>query len=83
MSTALFFAFAGTRRRMYEGPLGPYVDELIAWLREQRYTRHSIYCKIRVIADFSRWLGRRHFGAAAADTEHVQRFLEHRKRTSS
>ena len=43
---------------------------------------HSIRCKIRVIADFSRWLGKRHLGADAADAERVQRFLEHRERTS-
>lgn len=82
MSTAPFFALASTRRRMYEGPLGPYVDELIAWLREQQYTKHSIHCKIKAIADFSRWLARHHCEAAAADGERVERFLEHRERTS-
>ena len=83
MSTAPFFVFASTRRRMHEGPLGPHVDELIAWLREQQYTKHSIHCKIQAIADFSRWLARRHYEAAAADGERVERFLEHRERTSS
>jgi site-specific recombinase XerD len=67
---------------MYEGPLGSYVDELIAWLREQQYTRHSIYCKVGVIADFSRWLSKHQFGAAAADGERVARFLGHRERTA-
>jgi len=82
MSTASFFAFASTRRRMHEGPLGPHVDELIAWLRGQQYTKHSIHCKIQAIADFSRWLARHHYEAAAADGERVERFLEHRERTS-
>ncbi len=82
MSAAVFFAFAGTRRRMYQGPLGPHVDEFITLLQEQHYTRHSIRCKIRVIADFSRWLGNSHLGVDAGDAERVHRFLEHRERTS-
>lgn len=83
MSTAVFFSFPGTRRRMYAGPLGPHVDEFIAWLQQQHYTQHSIRCKIRVVADFSRWLGRRRLGADSAVDEQVQQFLEHRERTSS
>lgn len=83
MNTAAFFTFAGTRRRMYAGPLGPHIDEFITWLQEQHYTRHSIRCKIRVIADFSRWLGKRHLGASAADAECIQRFLELRERSNS
>jgi site-specific recombinase XerD len=82
MSTVPFFAFASTRRRMYEGPLGPYVDELITWLQGQQYTRHSIYCKIQVIADFSRWLSRHRYEVAAADDAHVEQFLKHRKRAA-
>jgi site-specific recombinase XerD len=83
MSTAVFFSFPGTRRRMYAGPLGPHVNEFIAWLQEQHYTQHSIRCKIRVVADFSRWLGRHRLGADSAIDEQVQQFLEHRERTSS
>ena len=82
MSTAVFFSFPGTRRRMYAGPLGPHVDEFVAWLQQQHYKQHSIRCKIRVVADFSRWLGRHSLGAASAVDEQVQRFLDHRVRTS-
>jgi site-specific recombinase XerD len=82
MSRAIFFAFAGTRRRMYAGPLGPYIDQIIGQFQGQDYARHSIRCKIRVIADFSRWLDKRHLGAGAVDAELVQRFVAHRKRTA-
>jgi len=82
MSTTVFFAFASTRRRMYAGPLGPYVDELITQLQGQGYARHSIRCKIRVTADFSRWLDKRHLSADVVDADRVQRFLAHRKRTA-
>ena len=83
MSKTTFFSFAGTRRRMYAGPLGPYVDEFIAWLQQQQYTQHSIRCKIRVVADFSRWLSRRHLGADTLDAERVSLFLACRERLSS
>ena len=52
-------------------------------IRDRHYTQHSIRCKIRVIADFSRWLGKRHLGAGVADAERMQHFLEHRERTDS
>ena len=69
-------------RGMYEGPLGPHIDEFIARLQGQDYARHSIRCKVRVIADFSRWLDKCHFGADAVDADRVQRFLAHRKRSA-
>ena len=46
MSNTGFFAFAGTRRRMYAGPLGSHIDDFIELLQEQGYDRHSIRCKI-------------------------------------
>jgi site-specific recombinase XerD len=82
MSTAPFFAFASTRRRMYAGPLGPHIDELIAQLQGQNYARHSIRCKIRVVADFSRWLAKHHTRANVIDANHAQRFLADRRRAA-
>jgi integrase/recombinase XerD len=82
MSTAAFFAFASTRRRMYAGPLGSHINELIAHLQGQNYARHSIRCKIRVVADFSRWLAKHQIRANAVDADRVQRFLADRRRTA-
>jgi site-specific recombinase XerD len=67
---------------MYAGPLGPHIDELIAQLQQQNYARHSIRCKIRVVADFSRWLARRQIGANVVDAGHVQRFLAEGRRAA-
>ena len=80
MTTAPFFAFASTRRRMYEGPLGSYVDEYIQELREQGYLQHSIRGKVRVIADFSRWLDGQKLGPDDVGRDRVKRFLVYRKR---
>jgi integrase/recombinase XerD len=81
MSSEPFFAFASTRRRMYAGPLGPYIDVLIAQLQRQNYATHSIRCKIRIVSDFSRWLARRRLSATDVAADHAQRFLASRKRS--
>jgi len=82
MSMTAFFAFASTRRRMCTGPLGPHIDEIIAQFQGQDYPTYSIRCKIRVLADFSRWLAKHRLGADAVDADRVQRFLVHRKQTA-
>jgi site-specific recombinase XerD len=80
MSKPGFFAFAGTRRRMYAGPLGPHIDDFIGLLQEQGYDRHSIRCKIRSVADFSRWLDQHDWALDDVDPDRVTRFLAYRKR---
>jgi len=55
----MFFPDSGVRRRMYDGPLGPYVDSYAAELRAQGYAEHSAIGQIRLVADFSRWLAKR------------------------
>jgi site-specific recombinase XerD len=76
-----FFAFAGTRRRMYAGPLGPCIDDFIESLQERGYDRHSIRCKIRSVADFSRWIDRQHHALTDLDSDLVGRFIAYRKRS--
>lgn len=80
MSNPGFFAFPGTRRRMYAGPLGPYIDDFIEGLQERGYDRHSIRCKIRSVADFSRWIARRQHVLTDLDSDLVSRFIAYRKR---
>jgi integrase/recombinase XerD len=80
MGTAVFFAFASTRRRMYAGPLGSHIDEFIALLQDQGYARHSIRCKVRVVSDFSRWLDKHDLGFEDLGAERVNRYLLYRKR---
>jgi len=75
-----FFAFPGTRRRMYAGPFGPYIDDFIESLQERGYDRHSIRCKIRSVADFSRWIDRRQHALKDLDSDLVGRFIAYRKR---
>jgi site-specific recombinase XerD len=81
MSKPEVFVFAGTRRRMYAGPLGSQIDDFIELLQEQGYDRHSIRCKIRSVADFSRWLHRQECALEDVDPDRVRRFLSYRKRS--
>ncbi len=81
MSKPGFFAFPGTRRRMYGGPLGPYIDDFIDCLQKRGYDRHSIRCKIRSVADFSRWTDRRQHVSTDLDSDLVSRFMACRKRS--
>ena len=80
MSKPGFFAFSGTRRRMYAGPLGSCVDDFIGLLQKQGYNRHSIRCKIRSVAAFSRWLARQDSAREDVDSDQVCQFLAYRKR---
>ena len=80
MSVTEFFTFPRTRRRMYAGPLGPYVDEFTERLQRRGYSKRSIRNKIRVVANFSRWLVIHDLGAHDMDAARRKRFLAHRKR---
>lgn len=80
MNAKVFFSFAGTRRRMYAGPLGAHIDDYIALLQKQGYVRHSIRCKVRAVAAFSRWLDKQKIALEDVDPDKVARFLARRKR---
>jgi site-specific recombinase XerD len=80
MSVTEFFRFPRVCRRMYAGPLGQYVDAFSEQLVQLGYTKRTIRAKIRVVAQFSHWLGRQGFGAADVDLARRQGFLSHRKR---
>ncbi len=80
MSVAAYFTFPRTLRRMRTGPLGPYIDAFTERLRQRGYSKHSICIKIRVVANFSRWLAIHALGAHDVDAGRRKRFLAHRKR---
>ena len=75
MSTTEFFAFPSTRRRVYAGPLGPYIDEFTDRLQQRGYSTNSIRTKIRVVSNLSRWLASHDFGPADVNADRLKRFL--------
>ena len=67
MSVTEFFSCPRVRRRMYAGPLGPYVDAFTERLQQQGYSTRSIRSKIRAVANFSLWLAIHDHGAHEVD----------------
>lgn len=80
MSATEYFAFPSTRRRMYAGPLGPYVDEFTDQLQQRGYSTGSTRTKIRVVANFSRWLADHNLVLEDVNADRLSRFLTYRKR---
>ena len=74
------FTFSSTIERLRQGPLSEHLDAYAAAIAAQGYGRHSIREQIVVIADFSRWLKRKHIDVPALDGEFVDRFLRLRRR---
>jgi site-specific recombinase XerD len=74
------FTLSSTIERLRQGPLSEHLDTYAARLAEQGYTDHSIRRQIVAIADFSRWLKRKHIDVQALDSVVVDRFLRLRRR---
>lgn len=78
--TSPLFTFASTVRRMHEGPLGPFVDGFAAFLQERGDAWYTAQYQIRLVADLSRWLGRRGFGVRRLNRGTADKFLHDRRR---
>jgi len=63
-----------------DGLLGPYIDPYAAEMRGERYSQQTSEKQIRVVADFSRWLGKRGIQVQAITAELVQPYLRARAR---
>jgi len=76
-----YFIHPRVWQRLYEGPLGPYVDALAASLEEQGYCRHYLAVHIRAADALGSWLARQ--GGTAVTrltTGHLTRFIRNRQR---
>jgi len=74
------FTFSSTIERLRQGPLSEHLDADAAAVGEQGYAEHSIRRRIVTIADFSRWLKRKHIAVEALDGNIVDHFLHLRRR---
>ncbi len=71
------------RERCRSGPLGPHVDAFARQLQEFGYASSTRREKLRVVADFSRWLQRRELLAADVDEQTVVKYVGRRGRRSN
>jgi site-specific recombinase XerD len=74
------FTFSSTIERLRQGPLNKHLDAYATAVVDQGYTHHAIRQQIIVIADFSRWLNRKHIDVQDLDSKVVDRFLRFRRR---
>lgn len=75
----LFFSNPKTIQRMYEGPLGHYIDGYAALLDEQGYSKQSACSQTRLVNDLSIWLHQQGFKANDVNEPTIDMFLKDRK----
>ena len=73
-----FFKNPQTLLRMREGPLGIYLDSFAKQLADHGYAQYSARLRLRLIADFSRWLEQQHITVNQTTPEHIKRYLQQR-----
>jgi site-specific recombinase XerD len=71
-----FFTNIKTIERMKKGPLGPYLVSYAERLHAQGYTRTSGCRKLRIVADFSRWLEQKSVAADHLTLRHARNYLQ-------
>ena len=75
----LFFSNPKTIQRMYEGPLGHYIDGYAALLDEQGYSKQSACSQTRLVNDLSIWLHQQAFEANDINEQTIDMFLRDRE----
>jgi site-specific recombinase XerD len=75
-----YFTTESTAATLRCGSLAGQMDGFAAWLWERGYSQATAYPYLRVIADFSRFLERKDFGAGEVDESRAKEFLRHRRR---
>ena len=76
----LIFKNPKTLQRMYEGPLGPYMDSYAADMHQQGYATPTAESQIRLVADFSRWLARKRLPPQEINHRTLSSYLRSRAR---
>ncbi len=66
-------------QRLHEGPLGPYIDAYAAELHAEGYAPQSAEVKLRLVADFSRWLAKHRLLPSEITLDHLSSYLRSRR----
>jgi site-specific recombinase XerD len=73
------FTFPKTIRRMYEGPLGEYIESYVDLLDKQGFSKKTSQQKVRLVADLSRWLEHNSIPIHDLNERMIDRYIKHRK----
>lgn len=76
-----FFKNTRTIERMKEGPLGRHVPQYALMLHADGYARTSGRRMLETVTDFNRWLQKKRIQPGQMISCHVERYLQHIKRT--
>ena len=78
MTISAYFSRAANRQRLHEGPLGGFIDLYASRLIKEGYRRPTAWRCLRLVADFGRWLERRHLGVRDIDEQVAAAYLADR-----
>jgi integrase/recombinase XerD len=78
--TDQLFSCPKVLQRLHVGPLGDYIDSFARILMAQGYKRSTAKQKIRIVADFSRWLDRQRLSVKDLAEKKINQFLLYRGR---
>src|SRR5712691_3321587 len=79
MSTSVFFELPERVQRLHAGPLATCIDAYASRLLEQGFSSERSRDRIRLVADFSRWLQRQKLGITDITPQTVGRYLKIQK----
>lgn len=69
-----------TLRQKRQWPLGPHIDHFAQQLSEQGYSQQCARRQLRLVAELSHWLCRRHLMVSDLTIAKMERFLRDRAR---
>lgn len=75
MSASKLYCYPKTLRRLYEGPLGTYIDGVAARYIEQGYPRYYATGAVASVDRFGRWLQRRGLNPSDVDEQVLDRYI--------
>jgi site-specific recombinase XerD len=61
-----------------EGPLATHIASFTQWVKDQGYSRYSVYRRVLLAACFSRWLGQKSVGLESISTKDSTGYLKKR-----
>jgi integrase/recombinase XerD len=61
--------------RPLEGPLAAYIAEFARWSSERGYAAYTLHRRVRIAADFSRWLGANSIRLQRVSSKHSAQFF--------
>ena len=80
MTASAYFRCSKLIKRLYEGPLGIHIDCFAERLRQEGHCQQSVWRNLRVVSDFSHWLGRKKLSLGEIDEQTVERYQQFRSR---